>query len=162
MLLNKKFFFILFWWLGKIKLILDNHLFFNIIPRTLGVKITKKKIKIIKMFSIFLFTFVNGAVRKERAIHSTASQIFNMLSWQSQMGFFEGDPAFIEEMLNYGCYCQLGNGPIVGQGEPVDALDAYVFFGGFFGFFFYFLVLGFVRRINNVRDVLSMIMLVNH
>ena len=73
------------------------------------------------IFNVFTIAAVEGAVRNKRAPHSSASQLWNMLDWQGQALGMTGDP---DLMLNYGCYCQLYNGPIEGRGEPVDEFDA--------------------------------------
>ena len=80
-----------------------------------------------KICSVFLAVATGSKLPvfpKNRSVHPSASQLWNMLAWQRDVLGMAGDP---DQMINYGCYCQLYNGPVTGRGEPVDEFDAYVF-----------------------------------
>jgi hypothetical protein len=62
--------------------------------------------------------FTNAA---PRSVHPGASNLFNILTFKANAaGFGDID---IEDLLKYGCHCNIFDGLEKGVGKPVDSVD---------------------------------------
>ena len=72
------------------------------------------------MYNNLIISFI-GTSFGASSPHNSMAQLVNFLEWQNAIYSLDIDA---KKVLNYGCWCNLYNGPVVGRGEPVDELDA--------------------------------------